>query len=204
MIDDKDLLSDEELMTCKNLLSDEEIQQVLDRKFTMVLPPAEEITATTVEIERALGNNDLEKILFNTNISKERQFELMSEQVSIYMALRLGLPREDVGNITSHETLREAINQAMINYLEAYVDYETFFGVFRIQRKDITLLRKCYISMVIAMIYMTLSNFFPGTFIGSSILYGLGLGINIMLLVHIFKLSLKIWRLTLDELNNQY
>ena len=203
MIDNKDLLSDEELMTNKNLLSNEEIQQILGKKFTMIIPPAEEVTVTTVEIERALGNNDLEKIMFNTNISEERRVELISEQVSAYIALRLGLPRENVSNITSHETLQEAVNQAMINYLEAYVDYETFLGVFRIQRKDITLLRKCYMSMIIAMIYMTFSNFFPSIFIGSSILYGLGLGINITMLINIFRISLKIWSLTLDEKNNQ-
>lgn len=203
MNDNKDLLSDEELMASKNLLSNEEIQQVLGKKFTMVIPPAEEVTVTTVEIERALGNNDLEKIMFNTNISEERQVELISEQVSIYIALRLGLPRENVSSITSHETLQEAVNQAMINYLEAYVDYETFLGVFRIQRKDITLLRKCYINMVIAMIYMTFYNFFPGICVGNTIIYVIGTAINIMMLVNLFRLSLKIWSLTLNEKNNQ-
>jgi hypothetical protein len=203
MNDNRDLLSDEELKASKNLLSNEEIQQVLGKKFTMVIPPAEEVTVTTVEIERALGNNDLEKIMFNTNISEERQVELISEQVSIYIALRLGLPRENVSSITSHETLQEAVNQAMTNYLEAYVDYETFLGVFRIQRKDITLLRKCYISIILAMIYMTFSNFFPGICVGNTIIYAIGTVINIMMMLNMFRLSFKIWSLTLDEKNNQ-
>lgn len=202
MNDNKELLSDEELIASKKLLSNEEVQQILDKEFTVIISPTEEIKATTVEIEKALNNTDLEKILFNKNISKERQEELVSEQISIYVALRLGLPIESVSSIENHKTLQEAFNKAMNNYLETYVDYETFFGIFRIQRKDIVLLRKCYMSIILVMIYITFYNLFPGICVGSTIMSIIGTLIDIILLINTIRISLKIWSLALNEENN--
>lgn len=202
MIDNKDLLSDDELISIKRLLSDEEVQKILNQKFTIVISPSEKIVATTVEIEKVIGNNNLERILFNEYLNEERQIELISEQISIYIAIMLGVNKESISHVTKHETLQDATKKAMKNYIEAYVDYKTFLGIFRIQRKDIKLLKDCYVTIETAMIYIVLFNIVPDIFMGSYFLYLIGIGVSLLILINVARLSLKIWSSTFNEKDN--
>ena len=197
MTNNKDLLSDDELMESRKELSEEELSSILNRKFVFITPHGKEISATVAEIDEALGNNELERILLNNNISESRKNELIPERISKYLAYTLGYPIEDVRAISGEKEARELLQKAMDNYLDEYVDYDFTFGIVSIQRRDLPLLRNCYVNAVVAMIYMILVNFFPTAFIGSNVMFYIGTFLNVLTIFNVLKLSVRLWGLTI-------
>ena len=197
MTNNTNLLSDDELLESKSKLSEEELSRILNRKFVFIIPPATEVTATVVEIEEALGNNELEKIILNKNISESKRNELISEQISKYLAYILGFTVEDVTEIRGEKETRELLQKEMDNYLDEYIDYDITFGIVSIQRRDIPLLRSCYINAVLVMMYIIFVNFFPNICIGSNVMFYIGTFLNILTIVNVLKLSIRLWRLTI-------
>lgn len=195
MANNKDLLSDEELIEIRNELGEEELANLLNRKFVFITPHGREVSATLAEIDETLGNNELERLLLNKNISESRKNELMPEYISKYIAYTLGYPIKDVRAVSGEKEARELLQKAMDNYLNEYVDYDFTFRIVSIQRRDLPLLKNCYISAVIVMIYMILVNLFPTAFIGNNLMFYIGVLLNILTILNVLKLFIRLWGL---------
>lgn len=200
------LLSDEELKNIKDSMSEEEIHEILDSKFSLSVSAdsgADNVVVTALEIEQTLGNNDIEKVLFNNKLNDDEKTNLLCSIIPKYIAARMGVDESKIGEPIKCDSLKEAMLLSYTNYINSYVDYETPFGIFKIQRKDVSMLNGCYRAMIYCMIYVIISNFFPGLCVGNSFMYLIGTFLNVLLSINIIKVSVKVWRLTLDEKNNQ-
>ena len=200
------LLSDEELKNIKDSMSSEDIQEILGSKFSLSISKndgADNIVVTALEIEQTLGNNDIEKVLFNDKLTNDEKEKLLCNIIPKYVAVRMGIDESKVGEPIQCNDLKEAMLISYNNYINSYVDYETQFGVFKIQRKDVKMLNSCYRTMIYCMIYIIISNFFPGLCIGNNFVYLVGTLINVMLTYNMIRVSIKLWRLALNEKDNQ-
>lgn len=200
------LLSDEELKNIKDSMSSEDIQEILGSKFSLSISKndgADNIVVTALEIEQTLGNNDIEKVLFNDKLTNDEKEKLLCNIIPKYVAVRMGIDESKVGEPIQCNDLKEAMLISYNNYINSYVDYETPFGVFKIQRKDVKMLNSCYRTMIYCMIYIIISNFFPGLCIGNNFVYLVGTLINVMLTYNMIRVSIKLWRLALNEKDNQ-
>lgn len=195
MADNRYLLSDEELLDIKKSLSEKELKNILNKEFTFILPQALEKTSTVEEIEEALGNNDIEKILLNKNLNESIKDELINEQISKYLAYILGSTLDDVTHASGEDEVRDLVQKAMNNYLEEYIDYNTILGIISIKRKDIPLLMKCYINAILVMVYMIFVNFFPNLCVGNNLIFYIGTLITVLTVINNIKLSMRIWSL---------
>ena len=200
------LLSDEELKNIKDSMSSEDIQEILGSKFSLSISKidgADNIVVTALEIEQTLGNNDIEKVLFNDKLTNDEKEKLLCNIIPKYVAVRMGIDESKVGEPIQCNDLKEAMMISYNNYINSYVDYETPFGVFKIQRKDVKMINSCYRTMIYCMIYIIISNFFPGLCIGNNFVYLVGTLINVMLTYNMIRVSIKLWRLALNEKDNQ-
>lgn len=200
------LLSDEELKNIKDSMSSEDIQEILGSKFSLSISKndgADNIVVTALEIEQTLGNNDIEKVLFNDKLTNDEKEKLLCNIIPKYVAVRMGIDESKVGEPIQCNDLKEAMLISYNNYINSYVDYETPFGVFKIQRKDVKMLNSCYRTMIYCMIYIIISNFFPGLCVGNNFVYLVGTIINVMLTYNMIRVSIKLWRLALNEKDNQ-
>lgn len=200
------LLSDEELKNIKDSMSSEDIQEILGSKFSLSISKndgADNIVVTALEIEQTLGNNDIEKVLFNDKLTNDEKEKLLCNIIPKYVAARMGIDESKVGEPIQCNDLKEAMLISYNNYINSYVDYETPFGVFKIQRKDVKMINSCYRTMIYCMIYIIISNFFPGLCVGNNFVYLVGTLINVMLTYNMIRVSIKLWRLALNEKDNQ-
>ena len=200
------LLSDEELKNIKDSMSSEDIQEILGSKFSLSISKndgADNIVVTALEIEQTLGNNDIEKVLFNDKLTNDEKEKLLCNIIPKYVAVRMGIDESKVGEPIQCNDLKEAMLISYNNYINSYVDYETPFGVFKIQRKDVKMINSCYRTMIYCMIYIIISNFFPGLCVGNNFVYLVGTIINVMLTYNMIRVSIKLWRLALNEKDNQ-
>ena len=200
------LLSDEELKNIEDSMSSEDIQEILGSKFSLSISKndgADNIVVTALEIEQTLGNNDIEKVLFNDKLTNDEKEKLLCNIIPKYVAVRMGIDESKVGEPIQCNDLKEAMLISYNNYINSYVDYETPFGVFKIQRKDVKMINSCYRTMIYCMIYIIISNFFPGLCVGNNFVYLVGTIINVMLTYNMIRVSIKLWRLALNEKDNQ-
>lgn len=186
-------MSDEELLEIKSELSEEELNNVLKSNFTFIMPPKGQITVTVAEIEEALKTNELEKIMLDKNIDDSCRSNLISEQLSKYLAYRLGMPTEIIHGANSLEEARQIVQQAMNNYLDEYLIYDTPIGKLCIQRRDVPLLNKCYINAALVMIYLIVFNWFHNWCIGNTFMFYVGTFLNVLTMWNMFGLTFRVW-----------
>ena len=141
--------------------------------------------------------------MFNDKLTNDEKEKLLCNIIPKYVAVRMGIDESKVGEPIQCNDLKEAMLISYNNYINSYVDYETPFGVFKIQRKDVKMINSCYRTMIYCMIYIIISNFFPGLCVGNNFVYLVGTIINVMLTYNMIRVSIKLWRLALNEKDNQ-